>query len=131
MAIQLSTTIRNARLDQIETTVGTAPLLRIYTGTAPGVGNAATGTLLATITLPSDWMANASGGSKALAGTWQTTSAAASGTPGYARLLDSTGTTAYLEVDAGVSGGTLSFSGTIYLGGTVTISTFTLTDGNA
>jgi hypothetical protein len=105
--------------------------LKIYTGSAPGVANAVTGTLLATITLPSDWMANASGGSKALSGTWQTTSAAASGTPGYARLYESTATTGYIELDCAVGSGTLNFSANISLGGTVTISTFTLTDGNA
>jgi hypothetical protein len=131
MAIQLSTALRNARLDQIETTIGTSPVLKIYTGSAPGVANAVTGTLLATITLPSDWMANASGGSKALSGTWQTTSAAASGTPGYARLYESTATTGYIELDCAVGSGTLNFSANISLGGTVTISTFTLTDGNA
>ena len=35
MALQYSVTVRNAQLDAVETTVGTAPLLRIYSGSAP------------------------------------------------------------------------------------------------
>ena len=72
MALQYSVTVRNAQLDAVETTVGTAPLLRIYSGSAPAnCAAAASGTLLAEATLPSDWMAAASSGSKALSGTWQ------------------------------------------------------------
>jgi hypothetical protein len=124
MALQFSTTLRNAALDQLETTIGTSPLLRIYTGTVPGIANAVTGTLLADITCPSDWAAAAASGSKAKSGTWQDTSADASGTPGYFRLSTSGGT-AMIEGTCGVSSGDLSFDATISLGGTVTISTFT------
>lgn len=131
MALQFATTLRNALLDQIETTIGTAPVLRTYTGSAPGIANAATGTLLYEITCPSDWAAAASSGSKAKSGTWQDTSANASGTPAYFRLLESTATTAYIEGTAGVSSGDLSHDATVSLGGTVTVSTFTLTSGNA
>ena len=35
MAVQLSTTVRNARLDVIESTISTAAVLRIYTGAQP------------------------------------------------------------------------------------------------
>lgn len=128
--MQFATAVRNARLDQIETTIGTAPKLRIFSGSAPGVANAATGTLLSTITLPTDWLASATGGTKSLAGTWQDSSAAASGTPGYFRILDSTGTTSYLEGSAGVGSGELNFSTTISLGGVVSVTSFVITDGN-
>ncbi len=82
MSLQFETTLRNALLDVIETNIGTAPVLTIRTGAAPGVANAASGTLLSTITCPADWAANAAGGAKAKSGTWQDTSAAGSGTPG-------------------------------------------------
>lgn len=60
MALQLSTTVRNARLDQIESQIGTAPILTIRTGAAPAnCGTANSGTVLATLTLPSDWLAAA------------------------------------------------------------------------
>ena len=82
MAIQRSTTVRNARLDAIETAIGVSAVLKIRTGAAPAnVGTADSGTVLASLSLPSDWMAAASGGTKALSGTWEDTSADAGGTP--------------------------------------------------
>ena len=45
----------------IETTIGTAPVLKIRSGSAPAdVATADSGTVLATLTLPSDWAAAAS-----------------------------------------------------------------------
>ena len=87
MAFQFSTTVRNAWLDAIESTIGTSVTLEIRSGAAPANCAAAdSGTVLATITLPADWMAAASGGSKALAGTWQDASADATGTAGHFRV---------------------------------------------
>jgi hypothetical protein len=132
MAIELSAAVRNARLDAIETTIGTAPVLRILTGAVEtNLGDADSGTLLAELTLPSDWMAAAASGAKAKSGTWQDTSANASGTPGHFRLLNSGATTVHMQGTCGVGSGDLSFDTTVSLGGTVTVSTFTLTDGNA
>ena len=129
MAIQLSTTQRNNRLSNLTSNIGTSAKLKVYTGSAPGVGNAATGTLLSTISLPSTaW--TVSGGVATLSGTWQDTNAAASGTPGYWRLTDSTGATIYAEGDCGASAGQLNL-GAIYANGTVAINGFTLTEGNA
>lgn len=66
MALQYSTAVRNARLDVVESTIGTSAVLKIRTGAAPANCAAAdSGTVLATCTLPSDWMAAASGGTKA------------------------------------------------------------------
>ena len=128
--MQLSTTQRTNRLSNLTSNIGTSAKLKIYTGSAPGVGNSATGTLLSTISLPSSaW--TVSSGVATLSGTWQDTSAAASGTPGYWRITDSTGATIYAEGTAGVSGGELSFTTTVSLGGTVSITAFTLTEGNA
>ena len=56
MAIQWSVSLRNARLDAIETAIGTGAHLHIYTGSVPAnVGTAASGTKLVDITLASDW----------------------------------------------------------------------------
>lgn len=74
--IQLSVTVRNARLDAIETAIGTSAILKIRTGSPPANCAASdTGTVLATVNLPSDWMAAAANGSKDLSGTWQDSSA--------------------------------------------------------
>lgn len=133
MAIQLSTTVRNARLDQIETTIGTSAVLKIRTGAQPAdCGAADAGTVLASITCPSDWAAAASGGSKAKSGTWSDSSADNSGTAAHFRLYASDGTTCHMQGSVGQGSGDLSLDNTnIASGQTVTINTFTITDGNA
>ena len=82
MTVQLSTAVRNAQLDSVESTTGTLALLRILTGAQPAdCATAESGTELIEIALPSDWMAVASGGTKAKAGTWSGT-ATGDGTAG-------------------------------------------------
>lgn len=132
MAIQLSTTVRNNRLDQIESTTGTSAKLQIRTGAAPANCAAAnTGSLLIEIALPSDWMNDASGGSKTLKGTWSG-SATGAGTAGHFRIFDSTDTTCHIQGTVGQGSGDMSLDNTnIAVNQTVTVNTFTLTDGNA
>lgn len=133
MAVQLSVAVRNARLDSIETTISTSPTLEIRSGSAPANCAAAdTGTVLATMTLPSDWMAAASGGSKAIAGTWQDLSADASGTAGHFRIKQSTTCHIQGTITATGGGGDMTLDNTsISSAQQVTITAFTLTDGNA
>lgn len=93
--MQFSTTIRNDWLDRYEVQIGTSPKLQIRTGAPPANCAAArTGTLLVQMTLPSDWLAAASSGSKAKSGTWSAT-ASADGTAGNYSILDSAGTTCH------------------------------------
>ena len=131
MAIQWSTTARNDMLDGIETSISTTPKLRIYTGSAPAsCAAAATGTMLAEMDLPSDWMAAASSGSKAKAGTWEDSNANDTGTAGYFRIWDSAGTTCHMQgtITATSGGGDMELDNTsIASGQSVTVSTFTLT----
>ncbi len=133
MAIQLSVAARNARLDSIETTLGTSPILTIRTGAAPADCAAAnSGTVLATITLPSDWAASASSGSKAKSGTWQDVAADNTGTAAHFRIHDSGLTACHLQGTVGQGSGDLSLDNTALVAGqTVTINSFELTDGNA
>ncbi len=135
MAIQLSTTVRNARLDQIETTVGTSAVLKIRTGAQPAdCGTADSGTVLATISCPSDWMAAAASGSKAKSGTWNDSSADAAGTAAHFRLYASDGTTCHMQgsVTATGGGGDMTVDNTSFaVGQNFTVTGFTLTDGNA
>lgn len=133
MAIQFSTTVRNARLDAIETAVGVSAVLKIRTGAAPAnVGTADSGTVLATITCPSDWLAAASGGSKVLSGTWQDASADNSGTAAHFRLYASDGTTAHMQGTVGTSGTDMIVDSVTFTAGQVfNITAFTITDGNA
>lgn len=135
MAIKMSVTVRNARLDAVETSIGTSAVLKIRTGSPPtNIADADSGTVLATLSLPSDWMAAASSGSKAKAGTWQDATADATGTAGHFRVYASDGTTQHIQgtITATSGGGDMELDNTsITAGQTVTITTFTLTDGNA
>ncbi len=133
MAFQFSVAARNAALDAIETAAGTAPVLTIRTGTVPANCAAArTGTVLATLTLPSDWLAAASGGAKALAGTWQDAAADATGTAGHFSIDQ--GATCHIQgtVTATGGGGDMTLDNvSILAGGAVNITGFTLTAGGA
>lgn len=106
MTAQLSVAARNALLDAIETAIGASAILKFYSGAAPAnVGAARTGTVLATLNLPSDWMAAASGGTKSKSGTWEDPTADASGTIGYYTIFAADGTTAHLQGTVTISGG--------------------------
>lgn len=135
MAIQLSVAARNARLDAFETATGGTAILRIRTGAQPANCAAAdTGTVLATLTLPADWMAAAASGQKSKLGTWQDTSADATGTAGHFRIYDSAGTTCHMQgnITAISGGGDMELNNvSIAAGQQVTVTAFTLTDGNA
>lgn len=134
MAIQLSVASRNARLDAIETTAGATAKLQIRSGAQPAsCATAASGTLLAELTLPSDYLAAASSGSKAKSGTWSV-AAVAAGTAGHFRIVDNAGTTCHVQgsITATSGGGDMELDNTsIAVSQTVTVNTFTLTDANA
>lgn len=135
MALQLSATVRNAMLDAIETGVGTSAVLKIRTGAAPAnCATADSGTVLATLSLPSDWMAAASGGTKSKSGTWEDASADNTGTAAHFRIYASDGTTVHAQGTVTVTGGggDLTVDNTsITAGQVVTITSFTFTAGNA
>lgn len=135
MSVQFSAAVRNARLDAIETAIGASAILKIRTGAAPvTVATADSGTVLATLNLPSDWMAAASGGSKAKASTWEDTSADNAGTAAHFRLYASDGTTCHMQgtVTATGGGGDMTVDNVVFAAAQAfTITGFTLTDGNA
>ena len=135
MALQYSVAVRNAQLDALETTIGTSAVLKIRTGAPPAsVATADSGTVLATLSLPSDWMAAASSGSKAKSGTWEDASADAAGTAAHWRLYASDGTTAHAQgtVTATGGGGDMLVDNVVFAAGqTFTITGFTVTAGNA
>lgn len=133
MAVQLSTGVRNARLDQIETTIGASAIMRIFSGAAPANCAAAdSGSILAELTLPSDWMAAASGGSKALSGSWTDASANNTGTAGHFRVYDNGITTCHIQGTVGTSGTDMIVDSVSFTAGqSFTVNSFTLTDGNA
>jgi hypothetical protein len=97
MGLQYSVAVRNAQNDQFETTTGAASKLQLRSGAAPANCAAAdSGTLLAELTLPSDWLTPSSAGVKQKNGTWSGTGSAA-GTVGHFRIKDNAGTTTHVQ----------------------------------
>lgn len=135
MTVQFSVAVRNAMLDAIEVTIGVSAIMRIRSGAAPANCAAAdSGTVLATLSLPSDYMSAASGGVKAFLGTWQDLSADASGTAGHFRIYDSGGTVCGEQgtVTATGGGGDLQVDNTTFVATQpFNITAHSLTAGNA
>jgi hypothetical protein len=134
MAVQLSVACRNAALDAIETAIGTFPVLKLFSGSAPA--NTAAddaGTLLATFSLTSDWAQAASNGAKSfstIAGI--ITSALTSGTVGHYRLYSSAGV-CHMQgtVTAPGDGGDMTIEETaVTTNRVLNVTSWTITDGN-
>lgn len=134
MAVQLSTSVRNARIDVVESTVGASARLRLLSGSPPANCAAAdSGTLLATLVLPASWLDPASGGSANKAGTWSGT-IGTGGTIGYWRIYDPTETTCHAQGTVTLTGGggdLESDAVVVTAGQTVTVTSFSLTDANS
>lgn len=134
MAIKYSDAVRNAKADATETAIGTSPVLKFRTGSPPAnVAAAATGTVLATLTLPANWMDAASGGVKSKHGSWTVAAADADGTAGHFEITASDGTTRHMQgtVTAAGGGGDMTVSNVEFVTGQpVEVLTFTLTEGN-
>lgn len=112
MTMNNSATVKKAKLDQEETTIGTSPLIRVYNGTPPADSDTALSgnTLLAVGTAPSDWLAAATNTgnvvTKVKAGTWTITgqSGAGAGTAGtFFRVYDSAGTNCHKQGSFGAN----------------------------
>lgn len=134
MALKVSTTVKNAMLDAIDTAIGGTAVLKIRSGSAPSaIADADSGDVLASLTLPASWMAAASGGSVVLDGTWQDASADAAGTAGHFRLYANDGTTQHIQgsITATGGGGDMTLDNIVLAAGQqFTVTTFTLTMGN-
>ena len=134
MSLQYSVAVKNARLDVIESTISTSPVMKIRSGAPPATpATADSGTVLATLTLPSDWMGAASAGAKAMSGTWQDTSADNTGTAAHFRIYDSGGTTCHIQgtVTATGGGGDLTVDNVSFASGqSFSVTSFTITSGN-
>lgn len=135
MTIQLSVAVRNARLDAIETAIGASAILKIRSGAQPATCAAVdSGTVLATVALPADWMTAASAGTKAMTGTWADAAADAAGTAGHYRIYASDGVTCHLQgsVTATAGGGDMEVQNTSFAAGQgFSVTSYSLTDANA
>lgn len=128
MAIGYVTTLRNAMLDQITSAIGNAGLLRIYDGTRPATGGAAT-TLIAQLTGGTPW-AGAAGSAQVTANSITGANASASSTATWFRWTTSGGT-AVMDGNVGTSGSDLNLTTTTVVSGQpVSVTSFVITEGN-
>ena len=130
MALGIVATTRNNMLDEITADIGASGLLRIYDGTQPATGGTAT-TLLAELPLSATAAAAASGGVLTFSTITDDSSANATGTATWFRLATSAGA-AVVDGTVSTSGADLNFDSVSFVsGGTVAVSSFTITAGNA
>lgn len=133
MTLQFSTALRDARADLIESTAGSSATLEVRTGPQPANCAAAdAGTLLATVTLPADWLTASSSGSKSLQGTWQTV-ATGTGACGHFRIKDGSSNCVLQGSVTSIEGnGDMTVpTGTITAGQQVDVVSFTIVEGSA
>lgn len=133
MALQLSVAVRNGRADAVETVVGASPTIEFRTGNPPADCAAAdTGTLIASLTLPADWMAASANGFKEKSGTWTDPIADNAGTVGHFRLKQ--GGTCHMQGTVTMSGGggdMIIVNNNVAAGQSVEILTYQWTEPNA
>lgn len=123
-------TLRDAMLDAITTRAGNAALLRIYDGTRPATGGAAT-TLLAELTCGTPFAGAAVNGVLTANAITQDASANATGTATWFRIVQADGITLVLDGSVGTSGSDLNLT-TVSIVATqpVSVSSFVITEGN-
>ena len=122
--------IRNAMLDAITTRAGASALLRIYDGSRPATGGTAT-TLLAELTCNATFAAAAASGVLTLNAITQDSSANASGTATWFRIVKSDGTTFVMDGNVGTSGSDLNLTTTTIVSTQpVSVTSFVITEGN-
>ena len=131
MALAYDVSIRNAQLDAITTRAGASALLRFYDGTRPATGGTAT-TKLAELTCNATFAPAASGGVLTLNAITADSSADATGTATWFRIVKSDGTTFVMDGNVGTSGSDINMNSTSFtVGGSVATTSFTITAGNA
>lgn len=133
MAIKQTTAVRNAQLDALNTQIGASARLRIYNGTRPANANTAitSQTMLVELTCNATAFAAAASGGVLTANAISNGTAAATGTASWFRLWQSNGTTAIMDGDVSTSGADVNLNNTsIATGQTVSVTSFTVTDGD-
>jgi len=133
MAIAFAVTTRNGWLDNINTLLNAgagAALIRIYDGSRPATGGTAT-TLLAELTCTDPAAPAAASGELTFSAITQDSSANATGTATWFRMVDSAGNFV-LDGNVSTSGSDLNLTSTsITATEAVSISSATITAGNA
>lgn len=134
MSLGYNVTLRNSRLNDITALIDagvSAGKLRVYNGTRPATGGAVT-TLLAELTMSDPSFPAAAAGTMSANAITGDSSADASGTATWFRVVDSAGNHV-MDGDVGItgSGADLEFNTvTVAAGVTVNVTAFNVTHGN-
>jgi hypothetical protein len=127
MTFRYGATLRNNQISQIQTSVGSSGTLKIFSGAEPASCAAADPAgLLATIVLPSTFLTS-SAGVTTIAGSW-TVAASAAGTAACFRMYDGS---SVCHLQGNVTTDLVLNNTSIASGQTVTVTSFTVTAGNA
>lgn len=128
--VRFPTAVRTSILTQILNAIdaGAGPgTIKIYTGSQPASSNdAATGTLLGTLTFSDPCGTVAAGGPLTASAITQDSSADAGGTAGWARIADSAGNTV-MDINVSATGGAGALqlnTTTIVAGGPIQVTSF-------
>lgn len=127
MAFQYGSALRTNQVGQLQSTVGSSGVLKIFSGTEPV--NCAAGDptgLLCTITLPATFLTSAAGVTT-IAGTWSA-NASAAGTAATFRMYDGS---AVCHIQGNTTADLVLNNTNIASGQTVTVTSFSVTAGNA
>lgn len=132
--LQMGTALRTARSAVIETTIGTSPHIYIRTGgVETNPSDADSGTLLATVDLPSDWCSQSSGTLTFLSLPLYSNAAVAAGAAAHYRIKDSAGSVVHMQGDVSVTGGGGSMTiddVNVLVGRILTITGWQIVEGN-
>lgn len=130
MALGYNATLRNNQLDEITGLAGASAILKVYSGTRPATGGAET-TILSSQVCNATFAPAATGGVLTLNAIADDTSANATGTASWFRI-ESSGAVHVMDGNVGTSGSDLNFDSISFVaGGTVSVTSFTVTAGNA
>jgi hypothetical protein len=102
--MKLNPDLQTARAALLETVIGPNPIWDFYSGPPPAnITDPPSGTLLATLYLPADWLSDPVAGVANQVGSWQTdgSGAVGSGSPGYFRIYNSSKTVCWLQGTVG------------------------------
>lgn len=132
--LQFSERYRNARGDAMEATTGASAKLLFFSA-AKSANCAASDPsgLLATLTLPTDWMDDAAAGVTTMLGSW-TGTASGAGTIASFRIKDSALANCDMQGSVTITdgGGEMEVdSVTVASGQTIVVTSFAITEGNA
>lgn len=126
MAFQYGATLRNNQVSQIQTSIGSSGTLKIFSGAEPANCAAADPAgLLATIALPATFLTS-SAGVTTLSGTWSV-AASGTGTAASFRMYDGS---SVCHAQGNMTDLVLNNT-SITTGQTVTVTSFSVTAGNA